>query len=102
MVVPPKHPKTIIFSKENPMGLLGKPTILGNSQVRVTPSRPQKTAPLTHEWFRHTFQRSFAVEKGNHKLSKSLTFPKTKCFTKNIQKKYWLYIYKDTLKIHWQ
>ena len=30
MVIPPKHPKMIIFSrKKKPMGLLGKPTILG-------------------------------------------------------------------------
>ena len=35
MVVPPKHPKMIIFSKENPWKLLGKTTILGHPHIDV-------------------------------------------------------------------
>ena len=34
MVVPPKHPKMIIFSRKPPW-LLGKPTILGNSHMNI-------------------------------------------------------------------
>ena len=42
--IPNLHPKMIIFSRKKPMGLLGKPTILGNPQIDVKASflDPQK------------------------------------------------------------
>ena len=36
---PISHPKMSIFSRENPMGLLGKPTILGNPHITQTNKR---------------------------------------------------------------
>ena len=42
MVVPPKHPKMIIFSRKTPW-LLGKPTILGTPHI----STNQKTVKTT-------------------------------------------------------
>ena len=47
MVVPPNlHPKMIIFSRENPMGLLGKPTILGNPHPSSKLDHPLQLARL--------------------------------------------------------